>query len=79
MTLSEVVDELVKLYDSSPGGEGFVINTAEAEPVRAYGQALDDAGGKELMLQAHAMFKEKRPRAARNLEMVWSGIGSWMG
>jgi hypothetical protein len=73
------VDRLVALYDESPRGEGFITGSGQAEPVRNVGSQLNDLGGFRLMREAHALFAEKRPRAARNLEMVWGGIGSWGG
>lgn len=31
------------------------------------------------MKEAHALFAALRPKMARNLEMVWDGIGTWAG
>jgi hypothetical protein len=31
------------------------------------------------MKEAHALFAGERPRMARNLEMVWDGVGTWGG
>ncbi len=31
------------------------------------------------MLEAHKMFAAERPRMARNLEIIWDGIGTWQG
>lgn len=75
----DVVDKLITLYDNSLRGEGFITDSIQAKPVREIGQSLFDSGGKELMLTIHSMFKEKRPFVARNLEMVWDGIGTWRG
>jgi hypothetical protein len=78
MNLSEAVDELIRLYDKSPSGKGFSNKFSRpVKPVRAIGQVLYDTGGIELMLQAHAKFKGKRFNSARNLEMMWDGIGDW--
>ena len=40
---------------------------------------LDEAGGMDLMRQAHGLFARQNPGMARNLESVWDGIGNWMG
>jgi hypothetical protein len=77
--LGLAVDRLVALYDGSPRGEGFVRGSTQAAPVRKVGSELNDLGGFKLMRQAHQLFAEKRPQAARNLEMVWDGIGGWGG
>jgi len=79
MKLDGIIDKLIALYDNSPRGEGFITDSIQAKPVREIGQSLFDSGGKELMLTIHSMFKEKRPFVARNLEMVWDGIGTWRG
>ena len=47
--------------------------------MRRIGSILHEMGGMDEMLEAHARFKMLRPRAARNLEMMWDGIGSWRG
>ncbi len=49
--------------------------------VRKIGSKLNDIGGFDYMLEAHEMFSAKVniPGAARNLEMVWDGIGNWRG
>jgi hypothetical protein len=77
--LNSLVDQLVALYDKSPRGEGFLTDSVESQPVREIGKKLDELGGKELMLKVHTRFAQKRRAAARNLEMVWDGIGDWRG
>jgi hypothetical protein len=79
ITVPQAVDRLVALYDGSPRGEGFVKGSGQDVHVRNLGSQLDDLGGFGLMREAHELFAEKRPRAARNLEMVWDGIGTWRG
>jgi hypothetical protein len=76
-SLNEIVNELIRLYDSSSKGEGFYKDSQEAVPVRTIGESLNNSGGIELMLQVHEMFSNKRHNCARNLEIVWGGIGSW--
>ena len=73
--LSACVERLVMLYQKKP--EGYL--TSQADEVRAVGKKLDEAGGMDLMLEAHAAFARQNGRMARNLEMVWDGIGSWAG
>lgn len=73
--LSACVERLVLLYQKKP--EGYL--TSQADEVRAVGRKLADAGGMNLMLEAHAAFARQNGRMARNLEMVWDGIGGWAG
>lgn len=75
----EAAELLAFFYDDSSGGEGFVKGDPEGEPVRELGRRLNALGGFTLMRQAHALFSDLRPAAARNLEMVWDGIGTWSG
>ena len=71
--LSACVERLVLLYQKKP--EGYL--TRQADEVRAVGRKLAEAGGMDLMLEAHAAFARQNGRMARNLEMVWDGIGGW--
>ena len=77
--LDECVDELVSIYTRNPGG--FLSDSPSAKPVKDIGRKLNDAGGMDLMLRAHEIFSAKITGIglARNLEMVWDGIGSWRG
>lgn len=77
--VSVSVNRLVYLYINSPGGEGFVKDSDSASEVRYVGQKLNEVGGFKLMLKTHEAFTLILPRAARNLEFVWGGIGSWQG
>jgi hypothetical protein len=54
---------------------------AAAQPMRAIGKKLDEAGGFALKLQAHELFAVNSfgVGLARNLEMVWGGIDGWRG
>ena len=48
--------------------------------VRSIGSALNHAGGKELMLQAHRDVRDRLGATyARELERVWDGVGQWLG
>ncbi|WIX81862.1 hypothetical protein QRX50_14425 [Amycolatopsis carbonis] len=48
--------------------------------VQSIGAALDEAGGKELMLRAHGVIRQKLgPVLARQLEAAWDGVGDWLG
>jgi hypothetical protein len=73
--LEDSVRRLIELYLRQP--QGFV--TSQAGEVREIGRQLDEAGGMEMMLAAHTLFRSYNPGLARNLEMVWDGIGSWRG
>jgi len=73
--------KLIELYSLSPKGEGFLTDSNAVEPVRAVGKLLNNTGGFQLMLHTHGQFAASYSvyGAARNLEMVWDGIGSWRG
>ena len=73
----EATAVLVELYDATPGG--FLRDAPDAEFVRMVGARLNQLGGFRLMLEGHALFAAERPHMARNLEMVWDGIGTWAG
>jgi hypothetical protein len=74
--IPQLVNNLIKLYDSSPKGNGWGF---EHPDVVAIGEKLNEIGGMEAMREAHAMFAQRRPGVARNLEHIWDGIGSWQG
>jgi hypothetical protein len=78
---SEPTKYLIQLYRSSPKGEGFLIDSSAAETVRQIGVLLDEAGGLQLMQAVHERFAASYPvmGAARNLELMWDGIGGWRG
>ncbi len=73
--LEDSVNQLVTLYKKSPGG----YLRANATELRQIGIHLNGAGGMALMLQAHERFAARNPNTARNLEMMWDGIGEWRG
>ena len=75
------VEQLALLYGSTPKGEGFLTGSNAAKHVRLIGEMLYKIGGHQLMLIAHEAFAASYPvyGAARNLEMVWDGIGDWQG
>lgn len=79
-SVQEAAQILAWIYDRSPyAGGGFVKVEAPARRVRDIGKHLDECGGFPLMRDAHAQFSVLRPAMARNLEMVWDGIGAWSG
>lgn len=50
------------------------------ERVQSVGSALNDAGGKKLMLQAHETVRDRLGATrARELEVAWDGVGDWLG
>jgi len=79
----EAVRELVGLYFNT---DAYLASVRADSPhgklvarIRAIGEELNQRGGKPLMRWAHAAFARERPRAARNLEILWHGIGDWQG
>jgi hypothetical protein len=53
-----------------------------AARIRDLGEALNSRGGTVAMLRVHEDFTRQATRitgAARNLEMMWDGIGEWRG
>lgn len=75
------IGHLIRLYGSTPKGEGFLTGSSAAERVRMVGELLNKVGGFQLMLVVHKQFAASYHvyGAARNLEMVWNGIGGWQG
>lgn len=50
------------------------------ERIQLIGSALNEKGGKALMLQAHTTVRQSLgPVRARELEAAWDGVGSWLG
>ena len=47
--------------------------------IQSVGSALNDIGGMELMMQAHAVRQSLGPVRARELEAAWDGVGTWLG
>lgn len=78
---SIAVNQLVFTYRNNP--QGFIRgeNTLAELKIRRVGYALNQAAGMGLMLAAHEEFtKLNQVRgAARNLEIIWDGIGEWQG
>jgi len=77
--LIDCIKELIMIYSQNPGG--FLTDSPSAEPVMEIERKLNQAGGMDLMLKAHVIFSANAPGPgrARNLEMVWDGVGSWRG
>lgn len=77
----EAVERVLSIYCSHP--QGFVQGSGGApeQELRRLGERLNEIGGKDLMRAAHADFSSRCnvPGAARNLEFIWDGIGSWQG
>jgi hypothetical protein len=78
----EAVEALLAIYDQNP--DGFAPGYGDAAAfanVKHIGEALNEAGGMDRMLEAHAEFA-RRTRvfgADRNLEHAWDRIGEWLG
>jgi hypothetical protein len=79
LKINELLQKLIRLYKVSFGG--FIMDSSSSEPVREIGQELNDMGGFGLMLLVHRQFASMYPvpGMARNLEMIWDGIGRWRG
>jgi len=77
----ETVARILSIYRSHPQGfvQGF--GGAPEQELRGIGERLNGVGGIDLMRAAHAEFASHCdiPGAARNLEFVWDGIGTWQG
>ncbi|KAF9946223.1 hypothetical protein BGZ72_000520 [Mortierella alpina] len=79
LSTADLITELIDVGSA----EGTLLGPLGWEPlkrVRSIGSALNDAGGKKLMQQAHKTVRDKlgAPRA-RELEVAWDGVGSWLG
>lgn len=79
--LAIAVNQLVFAYRDNPLGFVTGDDSWAGRRVRAVGSALNAEGGMTLMQRAHREFSELNevPGAARNLEIMWGGIGEWMG
>lgn len=79
--VDEAVERILSIYRSHPQGfvQGF--GGDPEQELRRLGERLNEIGGKDLMRAAHADFSSRcnLPGAARNLEFIWDGIGSWQG
>ncbi len=80
-SLAELVERLAVYYRRRPGGFIPGVRWPEIDDIHRIGSILDQRGGMELMRQAHADFVAScnLPGAARNLEILWHGIGRWQG
>lgn len=89
LDVDALVDELIAIYVAHP--DGFVkrptasipasLNGPSAGRVKEIGEQINGAGGKRLMLFAHAQFDARScvRASARNLEQMWDGVGEWRG
>jgi hypothetical protein len=84
VTVDGVVDMLAEIYrrPENQYPRGIRPGSAAEKEVRRIGEAIDRAGGKDLMLTVHSAFSVKGEDLfflKRDLERVWDGIGSWQG
>lgn len=72
---------LYTIYRVHPEGFQREQQDTMVEEICRIGMRLNREGGKDLMLKAHASFTQKCKiaGAARNLEIMWDGIGEWRG
>ena len=68
---------MIEIYSKCP--QGIYPGTSAEEQVKNIGQAIHNAGGKQLMLVAHQEFAARNYFMKRDLERVWDGIGDWRG
>jgi hypothetical protein len=73
----EAVHLLCEIYENHP--EELSPDEPDRSKVREIGQRLYESGGLKIMTEVHHEFAIRHSRHARNLEMVWDGIGEWMG
>jgi hypothetical protein len=75
-------DLITKLIDIGQA-EGGLLGPKASElegRVRSIGSALNDAGGMNLMRQAHEIVRGRLGAScARELEVAWDGVGGWLG
>lgn len=78
---SIAINQLVFTYRGHP--QGFIRgeNSQEEIKIRRVGFALNNEAGMELMLTAYKEFTKLNEvyGAPRNLEILWDGIGDWLG
>jgi len=74
-------ERLLEIYRAHP--DGFVTSRPDPikDEIRTIGLRLYQTGGEDLMFLTHREFQRKCNvlGAPRNLEMIWSGIGEWLG
>lgn len=62
------------------GSRGFLTMQGKDRRTREIGAELERMGGKQEMLDAHSVVRSwLGPVRARELEVAWDGIGSWLG
>ena len=69
-------------YIMTNGGWLKVDGTYEVKRIKKIGKLFNQEGGMDHMRMAHKIFSEQCMSirgAARNLEIVWDGIGDWKG
>jgi hypothetical protein len=81
-TTPSATDLITELIDAGHT-EGTLLGPRGSEVrerIRWIGSALNDAGGRKLMLQAHGAVRDRLGAAcARELEVAWNGVGDWLG
>lgn len=54
-------------------------DTANRNAIRQIGQQIYDSGIVRGMKKTAEKFAKEMPQHARRLDMLWDGVGSWMG
>jgi hypothetical protein len=77
----DIAENILAMYKKSPGGFYRGFGWSGEKNLREIGQMLYEKGGMDLMRQVHAQFSYRCniAGAARNLEIMWDGIGTWRG
>jgi HEAT repeat protein len=77
----DIAEKITAMYRKSPDGFYRGFGSPEEKKLREIGQILYEKGGMDMMLQIHEQFSARCniPGAARNLEILWDGIGNWKG
>jgi DNA-binding transcriptional regulator YdaS (Cro superfamily) len=77
LIIDEFVNQLKGILEKMPVvGE---TNPADREAVREIGKQIYNGNIARGMKKVAAKFAEQMPQHARRLDMLWDGVGSWMG
>ena len=75
--INEYVKELKCIFEKMP--ELGETNPADREAIRQIGQQIYDSNIIRGMKRVAIKICEEMPQHARRLDMLWDGVGSWMG
>jgi hypothetical protein len=75
MTVEEAARELAAILAEDEAEKGSPADRRVVE----IGEKLHEAGGMGLMRKVHAELTTRRQQSSRALDMMWNGIGDWLG